>query len=57
MKKPRDGTKVIPPEEFGAGMFFDPVNNRIIGVSGTVYENVEIRASDLMRAFPPPPRH
>ena len=41
----------IPPEEFGPGSKLDFVNNRLIGVSGTVYENVRFSADDIYRAF------
>lgn len=48
---------VIPPDEFGPGCRLDIQNNRLIGASGAIYENVRVNIDDLMRAFPPPVKH
>jgi hypothetical protein len=55
----RDKTDLmqIPASEFGPGCHLDLQNNRLIGASGQVYENVQVNVADMMREFPPKTTH
>ena len=45
-------SEIIPSWEFGPGAKLDFEKNRLVGVSGKIYENVQINVADLMREFP-----
>lgn len=49
MKKDEPQYVDIPQEELGEGCIVDFENNRIIGVSGRIYENVLVNKEDIGR--------
>lgn len=42
----------IPASEWGPGSRIDLANNRLIGASGQIYNNVTVKREDVMRLWP-----